>query len=46
VAAACEAGGFALAAPVQNITMAPYGRAKTFAVSGPERVWLEFIQPA
>lgn len=44
VAAACEAGGFALAAPVQDIAMAPYGRAKIFAVSGPEGVWLEFIQ--
>ncbi len=46
VAAACKAGGFALAAPVQDIAMAPYGRAKTFAVSGPEGVWFEFIQPA
>jgi catechol 2,3-dioxygenase-like lactoylglutathione lyase family enzyme len=46
VAAACKAGGFALAAPVQDITLAPYGRAKTFAVTGPEGVWLEFIQPA
>ena len=30
--------------PIQNLTIAPYGRARAFAVSATDSVWLEFIQ--
>jgi catechol 2,3-dioxygenase-like lactoylglutathione lyase family enzyme len=46
IAAMCKAGGFAPAAPVQAITLPPYGSTKAFAVSGPDGVWLEFIEQA
>ncbi len=44
VAALCKAGGVAPAAPIQNITIPPFGRVKAFAVSNLDGVWLEFIE--
>lgn len=44
VAALCTAGGFAPAAPIQEIDTSPFGRTKVFAVSAPDGVWLEFIE--
>jgi hypothetical protein len=44
MAAACKAGGLPPVAPIQDITLAPYGRTKAFAINAPEGVWFEFVQ--
>jgi catechol 2,3-dioxygenase-like lactoylglutathione lyase family enzyme len=43
VATLCAANG-SIRAPIQEATLMPYGKARIFAVSAPDGVWLEFIQ--
>ncbi len=44
-AARFQAQGHGLAAPVQTLTLASYGPCRAFAVTAPDGVWLEFLQP-
>jgi catechol 2,3-dioxygenase-like lactoylglutathione lyase family enzyme len=42
--ALCKAGGVLPATGICDIPLAPYDRARAFAVRAPDGVWLEFIQ--
>jgi catechol 2,3-dioxygenase-like lactoylglutathione lyase family enzyme len=46
VAALCKTGGVAPSAPIQEVTIPPFGQVKAFAVSSPDGVWIEFIEHA